>query len=125
MDIVRRVFLRYALSRDPKVVEKGVGKLEGLLKEVGKGGENFHAYSEAIDAFRDAVYFVEKTLGESEANKLKGEAEILSAMSKNPFRPDEVLSAHGDNAFNKAVTEVKHVKTMVEKAEKAAQPAKK
>lgn len=119
MDIARRVFLRYALSRDPKVVDKGVGKLEGLLKGIGKG-ENFHAYSEALDAYRDAVYFVEKSLGESEANKLKGECPILSAMSKNPFRPDEVMTGFGEDAFNEAVDEVKHVKKMVEKAEQAA-----
>lgn len=113
--LARRVFLRYALSKDPKVVEKSLGKLEGLLKETGKG-ENYHAYAEAVDAFRDVLYFVEKKLGESAVHKLKEEAPILELMSENPFIPAHVLEKAGEDAFVDALEEVKDLRALVEQA---------
>ncbi len=118
MNIVRRVFLRYALSRDPKVVEKSLGKLEGLLKATG-GGENFHAYSEAVEAYRDVAYFLSKVLG-AEAHKVEKEAPILTMMSKNPFIPGKVVEIAGEDAFKDAVEEVSALKALYEKAKTPA-----
>jgi hypothetical protein len=113
--LARRVFLRYALSKDPKVVEKSLGKLEGLLKATGKG-ENYHAYAESVDAFRDVLYFIEKKLGESAAHKLKAEAPILELMSENPFIPANVLEKAGEDAFTDAIEEVKDIRAICEEA---------
>ena len=109
MDNARKVFLRFALSKEPKVVEQGLSKLEGLLKSIGKvqDGEfkHFHQYSEVIDAYRDVLFFLDHSGGDAE--KLKRETPVLQAMSKNPFQPDAVVGEFGENAFTQAVAEVK------------------
>ena len=122
MDLARKVFLRYALNKDPRVVEKSLGKLEGLLKAIGdvpEGQEfsHFHEYTQALDAYRDVLFFLGHTPGgEVQVEHVKMHTPVLTLMSKNPFVPDPVLEELGHGAFVKALAEVKVLQDAFEKA---------
>lgn len=122
MDTARRVYLRYALSRDPKIVEKDFGKLRDALKHLEKAqgkldeGQNFHAYSQAIDSFRDIKYFLEH------AGVSAGPIPALTALSKNPFIPEKAVSENAD-VFKDALKEVQALEMEFGKANKEPKKA--
>jgi hypothetical protein len=120
MDLVRRVYLRYAFSRDPKVVSREFEKLKGALKHLttSKGdltkGEDFQHYTQAIEAFRDIKYFVERA-------GVSVEAEALGHMNGNPFDPGQVVSDDAE-VFKKGLAEVAKLEQAFEKAKPQAHP---
>lgn len=120
-DLVRRVYLRYAFSKDPKVVAKDFEKLQEALKHLESAytknydlteGPNYHAYSQAIDSFRNIKFFLEHAGGTAHAP-------ALTTLSKNPFAP---ASAVAENAkvFKDGMNEVHALETEFGKLQKAA-----
>ena len=105
-ELVRRVFLRFAYSRDPKVVSKEFEKLHAALEHLqhAKGdlddGANYHAYITAIDAYRDVKFFLEHMGAEVEH-----ETPALLTMSKNPFNPAQAVKEN-KSVFKEAIAEV-------------------
>ena len=119
MDTARRVYLRFAFSRDPKIVSKEFDKLRAALKhlETAQGeltdGANFHAYSQAIDSFRDVKYFLEHAGVQS----LDRETKALTTLSKNPFAPAQALEEN-KSVFKDALAEVGALEAEFGKASK-------
>jgi hypothetical protein len=117
-DVVRRVYLRYAFSRDPKIVSREFEKLRGALKhlETAKGdlaeGANFHAYSQAIDAFRNIKFFVEHAGGGCPCK-------ALVTISKNPFIPSNAVEEN-PKVFAEALGETNRLEAEFERVQKAA-----
>jgi hypothetical protein len=103
MDIASRVLKRYAYTTDVRKVRPQFDLLEGALSTLIAGvdagedlsqGRLFQAYSMAIDAYREVMYFMRSKKAEHLVSKLQ----TLPLMSKNPFAPDEVLK-HNPHAF--------------------------
>jgi hypothetical protein len=116
-----------AFSTNPKAIKPQFKKLDEALKhlEHAKGelteGPNFHAYSNAIDAFREVVYFLEHAGTPDEMAGVQHKFPHLAIMSKNPFDPAKAVSeAHGGKLFEQALAEAKHLETAYEHAHKAA-----
>jgi hypothetical protein len=106
-----------AFSRNPQAVKPQLKKLDEALKhlEHAKGdmseGPNFHAYSQAIDAFREVVYFLEHSgASDGVAHKFPH----LGLMSKNPFEPDKAVSEGHGKLFEQALSEAKQLETLYE-----------
>jgi hypothetical protein len=115
MNLARRIFLRFAFSRNPKVVEKSLDTLEHALKEVG-GGENMRAYYEAIDAYREILYFLERGLGFEKRPHIERECPILTMMTKNPMFSEKVVELAGEEAFTDALYEVRLLRRFYDQA---------
>jgi predicted S18 family serine protease len=121
MNLARRIYLRYAFSRNPKVVEKSLGALEHALKNVNKG-QNMRAYYEAVDAYREVVFFLERGLGYDEREHIERECPILTMMTKNPIIADKVIELAGEEAFDDALSEVKYLRQLFPEAVKGIVP---
>ena len=119
MDTARRVYLRFAFSRDPKIVSKEFEKLRGALKhlEHAQGeltdGANYHAYTQAIDSFRDVKYFLEH----AGVASIDHETKALLTLSKNPFNPAQALEEN-KSVFKDALEEVNALEAEFGKASK-------
>jgi hypothetical protein len=122
LSMVQRVFLRYAFSKDPKVVEREFEKLRGALKHLEQAytknydlteTPNFHAYSQAIEAFRNVKFFIEHAGGSV------GEPKGLVILSKNPFVPANAV-AEDSKVFKDALHEVDALEHEFQKVQKAA-----
>lgn len=109
MDIVTRVLRRYAFTTDVRKVEPQLDLLGSSLRTLMAGvdagedlaqGKMFQAYSMAIDAYREVMYY----LRANKAEHLVSKMQTLPMMSKNPFAPDEVLK-HNPKAFTHVMGE--------------------
>ena len=124
MNLARRVYLRFAFSRNPQVVQKSLETLEKALKECNKG-ENMKAYYEAVDAFREVMYFLERGLGFDQRPGIEKEVPILTMMNKNPMFSEKVVELAGEEAFTDALYEVKLLRKYFADAMKKHEEAQK
>jgi hypothetical protein len=124
MNLARRVYLRFAFSRNPQVVQKSLETLEKALKAVDKG-ENMRAYYEAVDSYREVVFFLERGLGYDERSMIERECPILTMMTKNPMFSDKVVELAGEDAFEDALDEVKILRKLFPEAAKGLAPKQK
>ncbi len=121
-DVVQRVYLRFAYSKDPKSVVKEFDKLRDALKSLETAytknydlTENapFHSYTQAVDAYRNIKFFLEHA-GGSVAH-----AKALLTLSKNPFIPANAV-AENPKVFKDGLGEVDALEREFEKLTKAA-----
>jgi hypothetical protein len=124
MNLARRIFLRYAFSRNPQVVQKSLDTLEKALKETNKS-ENMRAYYEAVDAFREVMYFLERGLGFDARPGIEKEVPILTMMNKNPMFSEKVVELAGEDAFTDALYEHKLLQKFYDEAMKKHEEAQK
>lgn len=86
--LIRRVALRFAFSVNPLVVQKAMKKLESAVGQlVSQGAGDGKAYYEALDAYRDVLYFLGRFLDPSDFQEAKAKATHLNMIVKHPLQP--------------------------------------
>jgi hypothetical protein len=117
LSLANRVILRYGFSTNPKVTQRSLRKLDMALdKLVGSGLENDSAYYEALDGYRDIMYFLGRFLDPSDFQDAKASTPHLGLFVKYPLKPEDAVAAGGHAFFQKAKAEVQVLRDLLDEA---------